>query len=68
MAGLGTAPGRVLEAATRSAARLLGVDRDLGTIEPGKLADLVVVRGDAYAFDTLADRVEGVWLGGRRVV
>jgi imidazolonepropionase-like amidohydrolase len=66
MAGLGMAPGAVLEATTRSAARLLGVDRDLGTIEPGKLADLVVVDGDAYAFDTLGERIEGVWLGGRR--
>ena len=38
------------------------VDRDLGTIEPGKLADLV--DGDPYAFDSLADRIEGVWLAG----
>jgi imidazolonepropionase-like amidohydrolase len=60
------APGAVLEATTRSAARLLGVDQDLGTIEPGKLADLVVVNGDAYAFDTLGERIEGVWLEGRR--
>lgn len=66
MADLGMAPGRVLEAATRNAAQLLGVDGDLGTIEPGKLADLVVVGGDPYAFDTLAERIEGVWVGGRR--
>lgn len=64
MAELGLAPGRVLEAATRSAAQLLGVDRDLGTIEPGKVADLVVVDGDAFAFDSLAERIEGVWLAG----
>ena len=66
MAGVGMAPGAVLEATTRSAARLLGVDEGLGTIEPGKLADLVVVDGDAYAFDTLGERIGGVWLGGRR--
>ena len=48
MAGLGMAPAAVLEATTRSAAQLLGVDRDLGTIEPGKLADLVLVDGDPY--------------------
>jgi imidazolonepropionase-like amidohydrolase len=66
MADLGMASGRVLEAATRNAAQLLGVDGDLGTIEPGKLADLVVVGGDPYAFDTLAERIEGVWVGGRR--
>ena len=58
------APAAVLEATTRSAAQLLGVDGDLGTIEPGKLADLVLVGGDPYAFDTLPERIEGVWLGG----
>jgi imidazolonepropionase-like amidohydrolase len=68
MADLGMSPPAVLEAATRSAARLLGVDADRGTIEPGKLADLVLVDGDPYAFDTLPQRIEGVWLGGRRAV
>jgi imidazolonepropionase-like amidohydrolase len=68
MAAVGMSPGAVLEATTRSAARLLGVDADLGTIEPGKLADLVVVDGDPYAFETLADRIDGVWLGGRRAI
>lgn len=64
MAGLGMSPGAVLEAATRSAARLLGVDDRLGTIEPGKTADLVAVDGDPYAFDTLDGRIRGVWLAG----
>ena len=36
----GMTPAAVLEATTRSAAQLMGVDDDLGTIEPGKLADL----------------------------
>ena len=67
LAGLGMAPAAVLEAATRSAARLMGVDDELGTIEPGKAADLVLVDGDPYDFGTLADRIEGVWLRGRRV-
>jgi imidazolonepropionase-like amidohydrolase len=66
MAGLGMQPAAVLEATTRSAAPLLGVDDALGTIEPGKVADLVLVAGDPYAFGTLAERIEGVWLGGRR--
>jgi imidazolonepropionase-like amidohydrolase len=68
MEGVGMTPGAVLEATTRSAAHLLGVDEDLGTIEPGKVADLVVVDGDAYAFDTLPDRIESVWMAGREVV
>jgi imidazolonepropionase-like amidohydrolase len=63
----GMSPGAVLEATTRSAAQLLGVDGERGTIEAGKLADLVVVSGDPYDFDSLAERVESVWKGGVQV-
>ena len=66
MADGGMAPGAVLEATTRSAAELMGVDDDLGTIAEGKLADLVVVAGDPYDFTDLADRVEQVWQSGER--
>jgi imidazolonepropionase-like amidohydrolase len=68
MADGGMAPAAVLEATTRSAAELLGVERDLGTIAEGKLADLVVVGGEPYDFADLAGRVEQVWQSGRRVV
>ena len=68
MADGGMTPAAVLEATTQSAAQLMGVDRDLGTIEEGKLADLVVVAGDPYDFRDLGDRVEQVWQGGARVV
>jgi imidazolonepropionase-like amidohydrolase len=68
MADGGMSPAAVLEATTRSAAELLGVDDDLGTIVEGKIADLVVVGGDPYDFTDLGDRVEGVWQGGTRVV
>jgi imidazolonepropionase-like amidohydrolase len=68
MAAGGMRPAAVLEATTRSAAQLLGVDSERGTIEPGKLADLVVVSGDPYDFSDLGDRIESVWKAGRRVV
>ncbi len=67
MAELGMPPAAVLESATRSAAQLLGVDDERGTLEPGKLADFVLVEGDPYAFDSLAERIAGVYLGGRRI-
>jgi imidazolonepropionase-like amidohydrolase len=64
----GMTPAAALEATTRSAAQLMGLDDDLGTIEEGKLADLVVVDGDPFDVGTLADRVEQVWKAGVRVV
>jgi imidazolonepropionase-like amidohydrolase len=63
----GMSPAAALEAATRSAARLLGVDGDRGTIEPGKRADLIVVDGDALDFSTLRERIRTVYLDGRQV-
>ena len=68
MADGGMAPGAVLEATTRSAAQLMGIDADLGTIAEGKIADLVVIGGDPYDFRRLGDRVEQVWKAGVRAV
>lgn len=45
-------------------ARLFGVDRDLGTVQPGKLADLTMVDGDPFTdFDALV-RTVAVLRGG----
>jgi imidazolonepropionase-like amidohydrolase len=52
LAGLTTVP-----------ARLCGVEQSLGTIEPGKIANLTVVSGKGY-FDPEA-KVEEVWIDGR---
>lgn len=42
----GLSPSRVLQIATRDAARVCGRLGDLGTVDPGKLADMVLVEGD----------------------
>lgn len=39
----------VLASATRIGARILGMDDKLGTIETGKIADILVVAGDPVA-------------------
>ncbi len=44
---------RAINAATRVNARILGREKDLGTVEAGKLADLIVVDGDPL-FDVVA--------------
>ncbi len=54
-------------ATTSSASRLLGVDNDLGTLEPGKRADIVVIDGDPLNLDKLAGRILQVWTDGVRV-
>jgi imidazolonepropionase-like amidohydrolase len=68
MANNGFTPQQALHAATLSAAELMGWEDRLGTLAPGKLADVVVVDGDPYDFATLKDRVEQVWKDGARVV
>ena len=68
MAEGGMAPAAVLAAATSGAAELLGLDDRLGTLEPGKLADLVVVHGDVLELATLTERIESVWMEGRQVI
>ena len=64
----GMTPAQALVATTSSAAELLGMADELGTLEVGKRADVVVVRGDAYEVDSLAERIEAVYQDGRRVV
>jgi imidazolonepropionase-like amidohydrolase len=46
----------------------MGLDDRLGTLAPGKIADVVVVDGDPFAFDDLPDRIDQVWKDGARVV
>jgi len=49
----GMAPLRVISALTRINSRIFGKPNDIGTIEPGKLADLIVVHGNPL-FDITA--------------
>ncbi|MDE0171768.1 MAG: amidohydrolase family protein [bacterium] len=57
----------VVEAATRIGAELLGVDRDLGTVEKGKLADLLVVDGNPLEHLDCLRRPWAVLKGGAAV-
>ncbi|GAA1286160.1 amidohydrolase family protein [Streptomyces javensis] len=60
----GLSPEEALRTATVLPARAFGADRDLGTLEVGKLADLTVVDGDPFTdFDTLV-RTVSVLRGG----
>ena len=45
----GIPPSQVLQNATLNAARIMSLDKDLGSITPGKLADLILVEGNPAA-------------------
>ncbi len=53
-----------IEAATVNAARLLGVDAEVGTIEPGKAADIIAVAGDPTQDVKVLKTVPFVMKGG----
>jgi imidazolonepropionase-like amidohydrolase len=48
---------KALEALTLLAARTLGVDRELGTLEPGKIANVILTKGELFEEKTTMDRV-----------
>lgn len=67
MVDAGMTPTQALVSATKTASELLGVEDERGTIEPGKLADLVVVDGDPLDVATLQSNIVGVYKGGELV-
>ena len=67
MAGCGMTPEQAWHASTLSAAELLGVADSLGSLEPGKRADVVVLDGDASELAGLPGRVREVWRDGELV-
>jgi len=70
MTECGFSTSAALEAATRVAADALGLADRIGTLEAGKLADIVIVNGDPLAdINILTDRAHIAWVftGGRAV-
>jgi imidazolonepropionase-like amidohydrolase len=68
MVKYGMAPIVALQAATSADSELLGLAKSIGTLEPGKLADLVAVPGDPVADITATERVIFVMKEGAVVV
>lgn len=60
----GFTPPQVVRIMTHNGARILGVDDRLGTVEQGKLADLVVLRGDLAAEPSVIRNVVTVFKDG----
>ena len=61
----GMEPIEALEVATLSGARYLGMDADIGSLEPGKLADLIVLERNPLENIRNTDSVQMIMLNGR---
>jgi imidazolonepropionase-like amidohydrolase len=61
----GMTPAAAIQAATVNAADLLGLSAEVGSLEPGKRADLIAVQGDPLRDVTVLKRVGFVMKDGR---
>src|SRR5262249_5349801 len=65
IAAAGIDPAQVIVIATRNSARFLGMLDDLGTVEPGKLADLVLLNADPTVDINNAKQIQTVIKDGK---
>ena len=63
----GIPPLDVIRTATLNAAMYIGVEDQLGSIEPGKLADMVLLSADPIANIENTTRIESVYKGGEKI-
>jgi len=61
----GLTPAEALQAATINPVRFLGRENDLGSIEGGKLADIVLLDADPLQDIHNTTRISGVFFSGR---
>lgn len=67
MADAGMKPMDIIKSATSVAAKLIGDEKDIGSIQPGRYADIVAVTGDPIADIHTLEHVDYVMKGGRVV-
>ena len=61
----GMTPLEIIRVATLNGAKYLGMDKDVGSLEVGKLADLVIIDGDVLKDIQQSDKISQVMLNGR---
>ena len=66
MVEAGVKPMRVIEAWSKYSSQALGIDKNFGTLEKGKVADLVVL--DASPLEDMRNtrKIHAVYLGGKK--
>jgi imidazolonepropionase-like amidohydrolase len=65
--GVGMKPMEAIQAATRNAARVLGLEEEVGTLRPGKMADIIVVEENPLEDLSQLRNVRHVVRAGERV-
>ena len=68
MVKAGMTPMQALVAATGNAAKVMQIDKEIGTLQPGKRADFVVLTADPLADIRNTRTIESVWIDGRATV
>jgi imidazolonepropionase-like amidohydrolase len=68
MVKAGLTPRQVLASATRDAARCMKLDKEVGTLEPGKWADFVVLNADPLADIKNTRAIADVYIAGGRLL
>jgi imidazolonepropionase-like amidohydrolase len=68
MAKAGLTPRQVLASATRDAARCMKIDAEVGTLEPNKWADFVVLDADPLVDIANVKKISSVWIAGNRAM
>ncbi|HUS05768.1 MAG TPA: amidohydrolase family protein [Bryobacteraceae bacterium] len=66
MVDAGLTPMQVITAASKSSAEFLGVSKELGTLERGKWADLIVLRADPLANIKNTRTIDTVYIAGNK--
>jgi imidazolonepropionase-like amidohydrolase len=67
MVKAGLTPMQALVAATGGAAHVWKLEQNLGTIQPGKQADLLVLNANPLTDIRNTRQIDSVWIGGRRL-
>lgn len=67
MVEAGLTPEQALQSATRDAAACMGVSDEVGTLQPGKWADFVVLTADPLENIRNTRTIDSVWTAGNRV-
>jgi len=67
MAKAGLTPMQVITAATGTAAKVMKLDGQLGTLQPGKWADFIVLSANPLSDIRNLRQIDSVWIGGRKL-